>query len=637
MSLSNDIEKVEISHFPNPNQNFIPGQPFGNESIKLNITENNISENNLTVHILSLNSNNYYGKLFGRNSSETVKNETNNLFQSNYTLNGTELILDNFIINQQSIYDSFNLMIFVNGVPSNSEVPVKLCFPHQDLNLNLTWNTSIPFVSGYNKIPSQPILQITNSTGEPIQGYYAYFSILNDSVEVIDFNTGITGDILSTAPSNSSGYVTWNISFLKILYNDRINSYFWIPDCQNPTLDYYNTNKIEKDLNVSIEEFNWKFFDIPSQIFYNQPFPISPKVLVSNQNTNEPISNKYIIFQMQNSSDNTQYIDIKTEITNENGIATFSNLFLDLEEEIEEINIQFICDYKSYSQDIKIIYEPTHIQILSSARNHSQIGIPFIFPNQSITFNNKNYLGSFIVQLFSFSIPISGKPITAKLISQNSENGKLDPSTSLEITDENGIAVFNLRMESGNFGYYQIEFSYLNSISITSDPIYVQIPIQKVNLIPTSDFPNELEIGNTFSATINITFFEYFENFENISFPINIITKCSDASFSNDNIVKKPNNEMVLNNLKFDSVSGNSECLNKEGKVKAEIAFSVLGIQSNFQTILITSPDKIVVTKAIDSLKQSFLFWVLVYVLFSHLFLIQQRIIILLHFLLLLD
>ncbi|KAJ5078173.1 heat shock protein [Anaeramoeba ignava] len=614
MSLSNDIEKVEISHFPNPNQNFTSGQPFGNESIKLNITGNNISENNLTVHILALNSNNYYGKLFGRNSSETVKNESNNLYQSNYTLNGTDLILDNFIINQQSIYDSnnnqfipFNLTIFVNGVPSNSEIPVKLCFPHQSLNLFLTWDIPITFVSGYNKIPSQPILQITDSTtGEPIQGFYAFFSILNDSGEVIDSNTEIIGDILSIAPSNETGYVTWNISFLKISESTTVKAIFWIADCEYPTL-YNNSNKMEVDLYVQIEEFNWQFFDIPSQIVYNQSFPISPKVLVSNQNISESISNKYIILQMQNNSDNTQYLDIKTEITNENGIATFSNLFLDLEEGIEEINIQFVCDDKSYSQNITVLYEPTNILILSSAID-SKIGIPFTFPNQAIAFNNKSYLGSFVVQLFSFSIPISGKPITAKLISQNSENGKLDPSTSLKITDENGIAVFNLRMESGNSGNYQIKFSYLNSISITSDPIYIENPIKNV-IFNKPNFLKEVAIGNTFSATIKIEFLRDTEDFENISFPINIITKCSNASGSIDNIVKKPNHEMILNNLKFDSVSGDSECLNEEGKVKAEIAFSVLGIQSNFQTILVTSPDKIVITKAIDSLKQSFLFW----------------------------
>ncbi|KAJ5079546.1 heat shock protein [Anaeramoeba ignava] len=516
MSLSNDIEKVEISHFPNPNQNFTSGQPFGNESIKLNITGNNISENNLTVHILALNSNNYYGKLFGGNSSETVKNESNNLYQSNYTLNGTDLILDNFIINQQSIYDSnnnqfipFNLTIFVNGVPSNSEIPVKLCFPHQSLNLNLTWDIPITFVSGYNKIPSQPILQITNSTGEPIQGFYAFFSILNDSGEVIDSNTEIIGDILSIAPSNETGYVTWNISFLKINYTEMINGIFWIADCEYPTL-YNNSNKMEVDLYVQIEEFNWQFFDIPSQIVYNQSFPISPKVLVSNQNISESISNKYIILQMQNNSDNTQYLDIKTEITNENGIATFSNLFLDLEEGIEEINIQFVF-----------------LQLILKLEFH------LLFPNQAIAFNNKSYLGSFVVQLFSFSIPISGKPITAKLISQNSENGKLDPSTSLEITDENGIAVFNLRMESGNSGNYQIKFSYLNSISITSDPIYIENPIKNV-IFNKPNFLKEVAIGNTFSATIKIEFLRDTEDFENISFPINIITKCSNASVSGD-------------------------------------------------------------------------------------------------------
>ncbi|KAJ5071110.1 hypothetical protein M0811_10594 [Anaeramoeba ignava] len=246
LSIVNQIEKVEISHSPNLNNYFTPGQPFGNDSIKLKIFPNNISENNFTIQVLALNADDPYGVLLGRNSNERTRNVTTILYQTtkNLTEEG-ELILDDFVINDQTTYinfqdtflqnEPFQLQIFVNGVPANSIVSVNLAFPSQDLNLTIDWDTSLPFVSGYQQFYSQPVLQITNNeTGEPIQGYYVYFNIPYDSIDgiypayAIDYDAGdYSNFVRSLAPSDENGLVTWDLSFEYVLGIGEIYADFY--------------------------------------------------------------------------------------------------------------------------------------------------------------------------------------------------------------------------------------------------------------------------------------------------------------------------------------------------------------------------------------------------------------------------
>ncbi|KAJ5075821.1 hypothetical protein M0811_06683 [Anaeramoeba ignava] len=622
MSLSNDIEAVQISHFPDPYFIYTPSQPFGNESIKLSVAGNNISESNLTVHILALNSYDYYGQLFG-NSSQRTKNGTNHLFESTYQLNGQdELILDDFVINEQSDFDEnenywsdlvpFSLMIFVNGVPANSQIDVCVCQPLIYLYYYWYWNDSIPLKSGYNQIDAehQPIFQLLDENDQPLQGYYVYISIGDWIAEVIDQDAQEIDEnqkpepwkhfVRSIAPTNESGYTTWNLAFLYIYFTETLNFSFNLRNCEGWLYAY-------QEVNVQIEEVDLEIFDIPSQVFGGQVFDVSPIVIVYDKNSNQPVPNKYVLLYMWDEG-YTDWYHFEFAKTDEKGKAIFTSLIVPREmnfQEITQIEIYFECDeYSSEYMQVKVISKPTHLFIQNPPTNNSKIGYPFLLPKQTMKINGKSYIGSAIVQLFAFSNPVSGKIITADAIPQNSGTGNLDPGTSFETTDENGVAVFDLRMESGESGDYIFEFSF-DELNAETDPIYLVNPVKNVT-VQYSSFPNT--ISQTFSVTVTVVFERDVD--KNISFPIEIITKCAEASVTNDSLVTDIGGKRTLNSVMFYDISGVPECRDEEGNVKADIAFSVLGIQSNFQRVMLKPPNQIVFTKALDSLKESVIFWI---------------------------
>ncbi|KAJ5070487.1 hypothetical protein M0811_10959 [Anaeramoeba ignava] len=609
--LANDVEEVEISYSPDVDNYFIPHQSFGNESIRVKVSGNNLTGTDVTVHVAALNAWDPYFDIFGLNSSYRARNLTNVLFESNYTLDGNnELILDDFVINDQTNYgidfqhEPFDLLVFVNGIPATSEIFINLKFSNQSLHLNVTWDTSESFTSGYNRVTHQPTMRITDDLGDPVEGYYGYFWIANgflswpfDYVHTYDAQDPV---VRSVAPSDENGTVTWNLSFQYVRNTQETYAYVYVWQ-----EGYYGTQVVY--FNVTEEFPLLQYFNFPEKVFINQDFPTSPTILVYDYYTSQPIVNKYVNLLSWN--DSTYSFDYKGyEITNQNGIVQFSLNSTGYEDQ-GFMFIKFEVDYQnSLNFSIKVITFPTHILIASQPINGSQIGYPFLFPTETLDVDGSLVMGSVVVQLFAYSNLVEGKILSAE-IEENAGNGVLDPETTSAITDQNGVALFNLKMISGNSGYYTIKFSY-NNITMATDPFYLQNPIDSVTS-QVYDFRDNIQIGDKFSATVTVNFNEGYQ--EGINFPITIITKCCNVSIPESSISISSEGFAYFQNIQFDSISGTSDCLiqtNKENKVKGEVSFSILGIQSDYHTFLITSPDSVVLTKAVDSLKQSVLFWV---------------------------
>ncbi|KAJ5071111.1 hypothetical protein M0811_10595 [Anaeramoeba ignava] len=177
---------------------------------------------------------------------------------------------------------------------------------------------------------------------------------------------------------------------------------------------------------------------------YDTPFEVPSTVMITDQFGN-PFPNKFVSIYTRFISATGYIENIFQQIQSTD--SNYNNIFL-----------KFQCDaFKSGPYSTAILKSPGEFYMENAPSNHSKIGYPFLFNNL------------IIVTLLSSEVPISGKMISAE-IEQNAGNGKLDPITTLAVTDESGNAVFNLRMESGNTGYYTIKFSYNNDIHISTYP-----------------------------------------------------------------------------------------------------------------------------------------------------------------------
>ncbi|KAJ5068224.1 RNA polymerase iii transcription initiation factor b [Anaeramoeba ignava] len=632
-NLLNKVEYVSLSSYPI--DDLIPCQPFGSESIIVEVFGNFSGISSLLVQVSVVNALfDPYGDLLGENDSYRIRNYTNVLYQEEcaiieyeggYYLNLTDFTINDimeyypFIIDDQIVWyqhNPFEVQVFVNGIPSADTFFAFLAFPKVNFLMGLSWNTSLPFLSGVNGIWNQPEVYLVDQNYYPLEGYYIYAGIDKDSEHntvgaLFDDFSRISYWVRSKTRTDENGLATWNMSLFFINSTTEVNCVFAI-------YNYDQWMGYSVSINISQENVNIQSFNLPTDLAVDTSLLYYPVIYAFND-SGFSLPNKYVIILLsENYAANYSFLGYST--TDNKGLSEMAIWLEPSNPDLDTEYFKFQCD-SIFTDTYSLVIQkrPTHLTLNNFSSTGFGIGYPFPLINMSNTFsslrsNSKFVIGSIISSLYTYDIPIAGKIISVE-IEENPGNGKLDPLTTMAITNDYGQAIFNLRMESGKTGNYSFKFTYDNDIHVSTNLIKIKNPINSV-AVEYFDFPKELKIGDKFSAKIIVDFEENIN--PNSNFEIQIITQCSQASAIGDVLTTNPSGVIYLHNLKFDSLSGESKCLEedeKDEKVKAQIGFSILGIESEYHTFKIISPDKVVFTKAISSLKSSFMFWVISFLL----------------------
>ncbi|KAJ5079923.1 hypothetical protein M0811_14341 [Anaeramoeba ignava] len=596
MDLNNPIKTASVIEY---NKTIHKGESWNNSTltIEYELYENQSLNNTVTIHILLQSyfpeSFDYQNVFNGTMDINIVYNTSTILYEFQVPVdNNSNLVhLEGFQINYCGTY---NMAIFINGFPS-SEISIQVIPPVTDFILTIDWNPGI-VKSGYNKSIPSALVQANFSDGSLAKGYYIYAQSEDDDCTLLfDYDDlEQVGLIQSKTPLNSTGYTPLPLNFL-FANNTSCNITFCIFGMNNSC-----DESSKKNFNISfeIDQYQIESFDIDHLLYYNQTPPIPPKVSVTDS-SNVPQGNKSV-FAMS-----IYKVLIDYAITDQNGTAIFNNFRL-----TEETDVLFVCD-KSYSSIInfQVTREPTLLTVLTNPlETGAKIGIPFPLPHVPCFFQKDPYLGSAVVGLYFQSTPIPKRPIFA-MINSNNGDGSLEEYSSVALTDNNGIAVFDFIMDSGSSGNYTIEFSY-NDLRSETDPFYVSNPVTSVS----TNYPKKkfnIGIGRQFPVHIQVNF-DGSQKSKRV--PIQILSQCSDASIVNSIPFTNENGECDIT-VQFDASSGDSSCLDEKDKVKASIAFSAYGIQSKYENFLIDAIDNVDLEAAKDSLNQSGIFWVICFTL----------------------
>ncbi|KAJ3425534.1 hypothetical protein M0812_27979 [Anaeramoeba flamelloides] len=339
-------------------------------------------------------------------------------------------------------------------------------------------------------LDQQPILRLLDNNGQPVVGYRAFAQSTDNSIIIYKNSLGVGGVVSDF--SNATGYVHFSgIKFAGIDEEDNYTITFRVfaSNTQNDDLD---PTIISQPIPATTNVGKLYVSSLPKSSGPGQLFNSCP-ILSATLSNGNVAKERYVginVLQTPTKSDQT-INDIFYgwyEKTDSSGRVYFSNLKFLATAKVGYYQINFQMDnVTSDSYWIELTNDPDNIEIAIQPNTNVTIGEPFFRTQETFTFRNETIIGRLSVKVTERSGSPLQNIVTHATIGTAPENfvkktSMLDQSRTTSITNENGIAQFELKLLAGAEGYYTIIFQAGTIFSTETDKIYVKNNIDQVKI-----------------------------------------------------------------------------------------------------------------------------------------------------------